>query len=85
MILSFEQFIHEKKNPCWKGYKQIGTKNKRGKIVPNCVKVNESSQNFDRAQFYLDYYKNLSPSDFDIQRYSDSIVIKLPSNQTGLG
>jgi hypothetical protein len=40
MILTFEEFLLEqKKNPCWKGYKQIGTKKKRGKIVPNCVKV----------------------------------------------
>jgi hypothetical protein len=23
--------------PCWKGYKQIGTKTKKGKEVPNCV------------------------------------------------
>jgi len=24
-------------NPCWDGYKQIGTKKKGGKTVPNCV------------------------------------------------
>jgi len=24
-------------DPCWKGYKQIGTKKKNGKEVPNCV------------------------------------------------
>jgi hypothetical protein len=24
-------------NPCWKGYKPVGTKNKGGKTVPNCV------------------------------------------------
>lgn len=24
-------------NPCWKGYKPVGTKKKRGKVVPNCV------------------------------------------------
>lgn len=28
-------------NPCWKGYKPVGTKNKGGKTVPNCVPVNE--------------------------------------------
>ncbi len=39
MILRYKEFISEKKNPCWKGYKQIGTKNKYGKVVPNCVKV----------------------------------------------
>lgn len=29
------------KNPCWKGYKAIGTKMKNGRKVPNCVPVNE--------------------------------------------
>jgi len=24
-------------NPCWKGYKPVGTKKKNGKTVPNCV------------------------------------------------
>jgi hypothetical protein len=32
-----------KKDPCWKGYKQVGTKKKNGKKVPNCVPVNETS------------------------------------------
>jgi hypothetical protein len=32
-----------KKDPCWKGYKQVGTKKKGGKEVPNCVPVNETS------------------------------------------
>ncbi len=27
-----------KKDPCWKGYEQEGTKKKDGKTVPNCVK-----------------------------------------------
>lgn len=38
MTLNFDTFISEQKNPCWKGYKQIGTKEKNGKPVPNCVK-----------------------------------------------
>jgi hypothetical protein len=25
------------KSPCWKGYKQIGMKDKNGREVPNCV------------------------------------------------
>jgi hypothetical protein len=30
-------------NPCWKGYKPVGTKEKNGKTVPNCVpKTNEA-------------------------------------------
>lgn len=30
-----------------------------------------------RSQFYLEYYKNLSPSGFDVNLYGDSIVIKV--------
>jgi hypothetical protein len=26
-----------KDNPCWDGYKPVGTKKKNGKTVPNCV------------------------------------------------
>lgn len=26
-----------KKDPCWKGYTQVGSKSKGGKSVPNCV------------------------------------------------
>ena len=29
---------NEDKDPCWDGYKMIGTKAKNGKKVPNCVK-----------------------------------------------
>jgi 4a-hydroxytetrahydrobiopterin dehydratase len=34
--------LHEK-GPCWKGYKQIGTKMKGGRIVPRCVPVVKES------------------------------------------
>ena len=30
------------KEACWKGYKQIGMKDKDGRKVPNCVPVDES-------------------------------------------
>ena len=30
------------KAPCWKGYKQIGMKEKDGREVPNCVPINET-------------------------------------------
>jgi hypothetical protein len=40
-IESGEHNVHgsmdEEKNPCWKGYKQVGMKKKDGKKVPNCV------------------------------------------------
>lgn len=45
-----------KDNPCWKGYKPVGTKQKGGRTVPNCVPkestVNEISKG--KAQKYLD-------------------------------
>ncbi|CAB4142921.1 hypothetical protein UFOVP449_91 [uncultured Caudovirales phage] len=34
-----ESVINE--NGCWEGYKQVGMKDKGGKMVPNCVPVNE--------------------------------------------
>jgi hypothetical protein len=34
-------YIRESKNPCWKGYEQIGMKKKNGKEVPNCVPIEE--------------------------------------------
>ena len=33
---------NEEKDPCWKGYKQVGMKKKGGKMVPNCVKEAKS-------------------------------------------
>jgi hypothetical protein len=39
VIKTYEQ-LHES-TPCWSGYKQIGTKKKAGKTVPNCVPVDE--------------------------------------------
>jgi len=36
-----EARIAEDANPCWKGYKQVGMKDKNGRQVPNCV-PNES-------------------------------------------
>ncbi len=32
-----EGLKNPKDNPCWKGYKPVGTKKKNGKTVPNCV------------------------------------------------
>jgi len=41
---SFKEFINEVKKPtgelkkaCWKGYTAVGTKEKNGRTVPNCV------------------------------------------------
>lgn len=43
---TFADFLETKKmkNPCWKGYKAIGMKEKSGKQVPNCVQKESESQ-----------------------------------------
>jgi hypothetical protein len=35
-------YIGEDKDPCWKGYRQLGMKKKNGKEVPNCVPESSS-------------------------------------------
>lgn len=49
-MLKFKQFLEEVKKPsgklkdaCWKGYTAVGTKEKNGKTVPNCVPTNEDT------------------------------------------
>jgi len=32
-----KQATKKSAGPCWEGYKQVGTKKKGGKTVPNCV------------------------------------------------
>jgi len=39
-----DEGIIEEKTPCWKGYKQIGMKEKNGKQVPNCVPIDEAEE-----------------------------------------
>ena len=34
----------DKKDPCWDGYVQLGTKDKEGKKVPNCVPMKEEAE-----------------------------------------
>jgi hypothetical protein len=50
MILKYSQFVSEGKNPCWSGYRQIGTKIKKGRSVPNCVPVNEKVSELSQTQ-----------------------------------
>jgi hypothetical protein len=45
-------------DPCWKGYKMVGTKKKNGKEVPNCVPRDESVK-FDSAPVFETYVKPL--------------------------
>ncbi len=45
-------------SPCWKGYKQVGMKNKNGRQVPNCVpegKMNEAGLYGGVPKMYVKY------------------------------
>lgn len=44
-------------NPCWKGYKPVGTKEKDGRTVPNCVPVEEASSPAQQAAIAVNMKK----------------------------
>ena len=51
--------VNEDKGPCWKGYKQVGMKDKGGRQVPNCV-PNESVVNEEPAKSTGEKIQNLN-------------------------
>jgi len=67
-ILSFDSF-NEKKNPCWKGYKQIGTKRKNNKVVPNCVPDEDTSDS--KSESYISSF-----DEFELNEKKDTRLIK---------
>jgi hypothetical protein len=80
-----EARIAEDANPCWKGYKQVGMKDKGGKQVPNCVPnesiVKESSYTLGKVQ-YTD--KNMTPTQIlDLaMAYVQTPITKIVGNKT---
>ena len=44
--------ILDEMKPCWKGYKQVGMKDKNGKEVPNCVPINENMGESNNYMFW---------------------------------
>ena len=50
---TFKEFAE---NPCWKGYKQLGMKDKNGKKVPNCI-PEEIEEDFNNSgdELYEDW------------------------------
>jgi len=47
---------------CWDGYKQVGGKMKNGKMVPNCVPVNEDIDSDDDVNYGL-----VEPEEYDVE------------------
>jgi len=45
---------------------------------PKSGVVNKTTkQDFDRVQFYKEYYDNLTPSEFDVYQKDEFIIIKV--------
>jgi len=47
---------------CWDGYKQVGGKMKNGRMVPNCVPVNEDIDSDDDVNYGL-----VEPEEYDVE------------------
>ena len=60
---NFKDFLNEEENPCWKGYKQLGMKDKNGKEVPNCIPEDTEYQKFFNTA--LDKFKVSSPDELE--------------------
>lgn len=58
--------LKEGEGPCWEGYKQVGTKNKNGQEVPNCVPVNEDINSDDDVNYGI-----VEPEEYDVDNYDD--------------
>ena len=54
--------IKEMDNPCWKGYEMVGTKQKDGKEVPNCVPMKEDIDSDDDVNYGL-----VEPEEYDVE------------------
>jgi len=54
--------LKEEDGPCWKGYEQIGMKDKNGKQVPNCVPVKEDIDSDDDVNYGL-----VEPEEYDVE------------------
>lgn len=66
-MIKLKDILNEERGPCWKGYQQIGMKDKGGKQVPNCVpesidgeKLVESNYDFGKVEYTA---KNMTPTD----------------------
>ena len=73
--------VDEEKGPCWDGYKQVGMKKKGGKMVPNCVPVDEEMDPRDHVKKKDDQYVIVAPSGkivktFDDKKDAEDWVIK---------
>ena len=66
----FKQMYGEDEDPCWDTHKQVGTKTKNGKQVPNCVPKEETE--VDEKTTYMRRDKKLPNLKVKVNRRSDN-------------
>jgi hypothetical protein len=76
-------------NPCWKGYKPVGTKKKAGKTVPNCVPTEDVEKTHKGGKIIRtakglrheappgDYWKEIEKSEPDEDKLNKHFVNKM--------
>ncbi len=55
--------------PCWKGYKQVGMKNKNGREVPNCVPESVVNEARSVGQIQKDFTKVIQAIASELEKY----------------
>jgi hypothetical protein len=61
-------------DPCWDDYKMIGTKNKGGKQVPNCVPEEVEHTDESRQVYYINSHKNQDPAVAQAKRIKNKMA-----------
>ena len=75
----------ENKGPCWPGYKQVGTKMKNGKKVPNCVPIDEADMTaISSWKKKIKKIKGLTKQQMQILSTLPTPVITALINQVGM-
>ena len=69
--------------PCWPGYKQVGTKMKNGKEVPNCVPIDEYNEKVN-LQKALKKVKGLTKQQAQVLMTMPPSVLTSMINQLGM-
>lgn len=54
-IIATKRYAKKDKDPCWKGYEQVGMKTKDGKEVPNCVPKNKKKAQIEVVETVHEY------------------------------
>ena len=77
------KYVQEDNGPCWPGYKQVGTKMKNGKEVPNCVPIDEYNEKVN-VQKALKKVKGLTKGQIQALMTMPPPVLTSLINQLGM-